>query len=202
MNKSKVSVVTNQIWQKVETIVGWALAALSVLFQIVNLTDTKNESFTLMLWFFFITLAIGVFMIIKGRKRKKLINDFKNYVQILAGDPFNSLDTIAERSNASVDAVKKNLQLMIKKKFFANAVIDEGSNSLILNGRADTQQVLSAKAAESLPKVAPATAQTFAQAQPEVEMLTIKCKGCGGVNIVPRGKVVECEYCGNMIKGE
>ena len=202
MNKSKVSVVTNQIWQKIETILGWALAAFGIVALIMLFTSPKDESYDSVLTMSIIFLALGGLLIIKGKNRKKLIKDFKAYVQILAGDPYNSLDTIAERTNTPVTIVKKNLQQMIKKNYFANAVIDEGSNSLILNGRPDTQQILSTKTMESLSKVPSVQYQAPGQSQPQVEMLTIKCNGCGAVNVVPRGSVVECEYCGNMLKGE
>ena len=202
MNKSKVAIVTNKIWQKIETIFGWTISALSLLFVIIDLTDPSDDTFVPVLVVFLITLALGVLMIVKGTHRKKLIYAFKDYVQILAGDPYNSLDTIADKTGTSVDVVKKNISQMIKKNYFANAKIDEYSNSLILNGKADIQQVLFEKASQSTPF---ATANTPQQVQSTVtaaEMLSIKCKGCGAINVVQRGQVVECEYCGNMIKGE
>lgn len=201
MNKSKVSIVTNQIWQKVESIIGWTLVVFSVIFHMMNFADSDDEAFTTMLVFLSITLAIGIFLVIRGMKRKKLIRDFKNYVQILAGDPYNSLDTIAARTNTSVDVVRRNIELMISKHFFANAVIDRASNSLILNGKADTKQMLSANAMASLQPTVSSNNYPF-QAQQNVEMLTVKCKGCGAINVVQRGRLVECEYCGNIIKGE
>ena len=32
--------------------------------------------------------------------------------------------------------------------------------------------------------------------------ITVKCKGCGGINTIRKGAVSECEYCGSPIKGE
>ena len=195
MNKSKVSVATNQIWGVIESILGWVLAAVSFLVIVSQFSGPKSESFMGVVITYLVFLAIGIIMIRRGKKRKKLINDFKNYVQILAEDPYNSLDTIAEQSNSTIDEVKKNVQQMIKKNYFANAVIDEASNTLILNGTRDAHQILKEKA--RAPKIF-----YIATPAPPVEMLTVKCPGCGGINAVPRGKVIECEYCGNMLKGE
>lgn len=201
MNKSKVAVVSSQIWQKVESILGWIISAFFFLILVVDLTDTSDEAFSLVLVISLLFLALGVFMIIKGKQRKKIICAFKDYVQILAGDPLNSLDTIAEKTGTSVDVVKQNISVMINKNYFANAKIDEYSNTLILNGKADTQQVLSEKASQSVPVSSPIATQKV-QPAAALELLSIKCKGCGAINIVPRGLVAECEYCGNMIKGE
>jgi len=38
--------------------------------------------------------------------------------------------------------------------------------------------------------------------QTDAELVTVKCKGCGGINKIQRGAVGECEYCGSPISGE
>ena len=202
MKKSKVAIVTSQIWQVVEMIVGCCLAGF---FALATILSIGQESFTTEPKVLCaVCIALGAFLIFNSIKRKKLIKAFKEYVQILAGDPFNSLDTIAEATNTSYDVVKKNVAQMIKKNYFANATIDDNARCLILNGKVDTHQVLNDKAQVSqAKKPAPVPKESVAATPaPAVELLSIKCKGCGAINMVGRGKVVECEYCGNMIKGE
>ena len=205
MSSSKVAIIANQTWQKVLSILGWVIAVFSVLLIIMAFVEPPEDGVGSIIVFLLFTLGIGVFMIAKGRSLKKLIADFKQYVQILAGDPYNSIATIAAATMTSPDAVKKNVQKMIKKRLFANAAIDEYSNSIILNGRLDTQQVLSEKAQASMPTVVEYPRQALVAPtynQSGTEMLTVKCRGCGAVNAVPRGGIVECEYCGNMVAGE
>ena len=38
--------------------------------------------------------------------------------------------------------------------------------------------------------------------QTDAELITVKCKGCGGINKIQRGAVGECEYCGSPVSGE
>ena len=38
--------------------------------------------------------------------------------------------------------------------------------------------------------------------QTDAELVTVKCKGCGGINKIQRGAVGECEYCGSPISEE
>ena len=195
MKKSKVAILTNQVWQVVEMIVGCCLAGF---FSLAALLSIGEESFTtgpkIMC---VVCIALGAFLIYKSANRKKLIKTFKKYVQILAGDPYNSLETIAEATNSSYDIVKKNVAQMIRKHYFANASIDENTRSLILSGKTNPQQ-----------REAPAqvsnvdSAPVFMPTTVNVEMLSVKCKGCGAINMVARDQVVECEYCGNMVKGE
>lgn len=202
MNKSKVAIVSNQIWQKIESFLGWTISAFSLLCIIIDLADTNSEDFALLLVFFLITLALGVLLIVKGKRRKKLISTFKDYVQILAGDPNNSLDTIAEKTRTSVDVVRKNVSKMIRKSYFANARIDKNTNSLIFNRKVNTQQILSEKASDSTAFTSTNTSHEVRTTTAATEILSVKCKGCGAVTVVQLGKLVECEYCGNMVKGE
>ena len=38
------------------------------------------------------------------------------------------------------------------------------------------------------------------QNNPRIEYVSVNCRGCGGVNQIPKGTKAECEYCGMMIK--
>lgn len=47
----------------------------------------------------------------------------------------------------------------------------------------------------------PVTASPTTASSAPPELMTVTCKGCGGVNTVEKGQVTECEYCGSKIKG-
>lgn len=193
MKKSKVAVISSRVWQIIEMIAGCFLVGL---FGLVTIVSIGDETFTSdMKTICIILIALGAILIYKSVKRAKLIKDFKKYVQILAGDPCNSLDTIAEATGSSYDAVEKNVAKMIKKHYFANAWINDNTRSLVIGGRQ-----YPGKSYSSAPLSA--SGATQAHTAPDREMLSVICSGCGAVNLVGRGQVVECEYCGNMIKGE
>lgn len=190
MNRSKAAVIIHQFRQKIESFSGWTLAILMGLMIIVSLTDRLSDDVGVYVMMIFL-LAAGVWLILKGKKRKKLISDFRNYVQILAGNPSCPLDVIARKSSTPLETVKSNVRWMIRKGFFVDAVIDEETDRLILNGETATRP--EPEAVRSMPQK---------PVQAEIEMFVVKCSGCGSVHQVPKGRVIPCEYCGNMLKGE
>ena len=186
MNSSKAAILASQARQKLESILGWFLAGFGVLGAIGLVSQIKENGFNIGAFIFALVIAAGgVLLILKGRKTKALVDTFRNYVQFLAADPENSLENLAGATNVSLDEVKKNLREMIKRKFFANASIDEKNNRLIIRRTNDMQQILANSEAASRP----------------VERTAVKCPGCGATIAVERGKTEPCEYCGTMLQG-
>ena len=186
MNSSKTAILAAQLRQKIDSICGWGLAVLAVGGFGVFFTDKNGNRFDpTYLVFGLVLAALAVLLILKARKTKTLVRSFKDYVQLLAGDPENSLENLASATNSSVDEVKKNLREMIKRKFFANASIDEKNNRLIIRRTNDMQQIIANSEAASRP----------------AQKTTAKCPGCGATMAVEVGKVVACDYCGTMLKG-
>lgn len=202
MNNSKVAVAVSRTVSLIQMLAGIAILFFFGLSTIIYLTD-KEWAVEMGVAFFVFVLAfdaLGIWLMILSRKKTKLIKEFKKYVTAISRDPNGFIPDIAASLGTSEDKVKSNLELMIKKKFFSNAFIDQNSNCIIIANR----QVV---AANSVPQAYTNTANTtnnFAtpSAYPAVEMITVKCKGCGGVNTIPMGQVGECEYCGSPIKGE
>ena len=122
---------------------------------------------------------LGIFLIMLSRKRKKLISDFKNYVNIISGNTSGSITNIAEVTGASQDIVINNLELMIKKGYFANAYIDRETNCIVLKANNANKK----ETAEST----------------QNEYITVTCKCCGGINKIEKGKVGECDFCGSPL---
>lgn len=183
---SKTAILVTQARQKLDTILGWFLALFFGLGGIGASIPAEGRKFDGSVLIVAVPLAaLGVFLILKGRKTKKLVKTFKQYVSILAGDPENSLNTLAQSTNTSLDEVKKNLRMMIEKKFFANAVIDEKNQRLILRGTTDMQQIY----------------QNSASVTQVVQKVAVNCPGCGAVNEVPKGSTGKCEYCGCTLQG-
>lgn len=180
MNKSKASIVISSIVEKIQLIAGIIWLLCFGLLTIASFTDAELASDGFLPLCIVMDL-ICISMIYFSRKRHQLIMDFKKYVTILSNSPDNSIAALAASTGASEDVVRKNVEKMIKKKYFAAASIDQ------LTG-----QILFAQ------KIVP---RPSASNTNQPEMITVICKGCGGVNTLPKGQMAECEYCGSSIHG-
>lgn len=180
MNSSKAAIVVSQIIEKLQLIAGTILTILFGLPGIICLFDKKTSAGAIIILFIF--AALGILLIIFSRKRKKLINDFKTYVQILSVDPKVSIDDLASGLGTSQDVVKNNINLMIKKKYFSNAYIDTENNRVVFPVVSEQQQTIAPEAGKS-----------------NIEYITVTCKSCGGINKIAKGIVGECDYCGSPL---
>lgn len=186
MNKSKTVIVLNEIIQKIQMIIG----VCSVLFGIAGfcVANGKFDSMDIFLIIFFV--GVGLLLIYFSVKKKKLIKYFKTYVQKLSADPTGSISNLASAAGTSPDVVKKNLENMINKKFFANAYIDIERNCIVF----PSSNNINVSANTTHSNVQQNTNQ------PEIEYVTVTCKSCGGINKIIKGKVSECDFCGSPIR--
>ena len=129
--------------------------------------------------------ALGVWLIILSRKKAKLIEHFREYVTVISHDGDGFIPDIAASLGVPECIVEKNLEIMIKKRFFSNAFIDRNANSIVI-----------------VNKQAVSTMRPAYHAVPPAMIVTVKCKGCGGVKMMVKGTIGECDYCGSIIKGE
>lgn len=198
MNKSKVAIVVTKTVSIIQMI-----AAVSILFffglgTLVYIfdADASASGGAAALIMCLIFDALGIWLFTLSRKKSKLIKEFKKYVSSVSSNPDGYIPDIATSLGTSEDVVRKNLELMIKKKFFVNAFIDKDSNCIKILNRQNAKVVQQQRVNTN------ANTNTNASAPQAVEMMTVKCSGCGGINTVRRGEVSECDYCGSSIKGE
>lgn len=199
MNKSKVAIAVSKTVGFVQMLAGIATVFVFGICTIVCLCNKYflaygGASFVIVC---LILDALGAWLIILSRKKAKLLKEFKKYVAVISGKPDAYIPDIAASLGVSEDVVKKNLELMIKKNYFANAFVDQNSNCIVITSKQNSTvnavhqpQMHTTEYASS-----PVTSQT-------IERMTIKCKGCGGINTIRKGAIGECDYCGSSIKGE
>lgn len=195
MNKAKVAIAVSKTVSLVQMLVGiWIMFTVGLC--AIALTDKKFMADTGVVFLIFLLIlgALGVWLIVLSRKTTKLIKEFKEYVAVVSNDPDGYIPDIAASLGTSEDVVKKNLELMIKKNYFVNAFIDQNSNCIVI---ANKQNIIDSTAQQPQTNafahaVAPAATQA-------IEMVTIKCKGCGGINTIQKGIISECVYCGSPI---
>lgn len=184
---SKARITVSQIIEKIELIAGIMIAAFFAFVGIICLPEAEGTEIALVCLFFVI---IGILLIRFSRKRHKLIGDFKKYVTAISSDGSGSIEKLSRTMNVAPDVVRTNLDLMIKKKYFVNAFINEETNGIVIGNiiprKEETMQSVNTEASVQ---------RNFKK----IEYMSVTCSGCGGVNKVEKGKSCECEYCGSPL---
>lgn len=186
MNSSKAAIVVSKIIEKIQLIVGIVTTFVFGVIAIYSTFDDEYDGLDVVITFYII-FFIGILLIALSIKRHKLINNFKTYVKILSEDSTGSIDNIATVLNVSTDKVRKELQLMIDKKYFANAYVNFETNRIIFPS---SNVEISENVGQN---------KTTDEHYKSKDYISISCKNCGGMNTVIKGQVGECEYCGSII---
>lgn len=181
MNTSKSAIRVAVILGKFSTIYGWLLA-LSFLVSLFAAPYIKDGVVGFVI-FCLAIIALGVLLIIHGKKVKDRIRRFRNYISIIANQNETSIDQIANMVQLPVNFVLTDMDFMIRKRYFVNAYIDQNTNSIAFQGRA-------ASAARN---------EIHEDPVPDSEMQVVICKSCGAQNQIAKGSVGECEYCGSPL---
>ena len=182
MNTSKAAVVVSAIFGKILSIAGYSSAILGIVGLIVELSGGLVSGDVVFAFFF---LALGVFLIFRGSQIKRRIKRFRRYVSLISLQQMHSLEQIAMSTSQSGDFVRKDLQKMIDKKFFANASINAATNEIVICGMG-SQFASQAHTQQSGPTM-----------QSEQEKFT--CPSCGASGTKPKGVVGNCDYCGSFV---
>ncbi len=203
MNNSKAAVVVSRIISLIQLLSAIVILFFFGILTIIYITDSEWAaeigvgSFIVFLVFD----AIGILLIVLSRKRSRLIKEFRKYVTVISNDPNGFIPDIAAALGTSEDVVKSNIELMIKKKFFANAFIDKNSNCVVIGNRINMSGNVQV-ASQNAGFIENTKISSSAVKMQVPEMITVKCKGCGGINTLLKGQVGECDYCGSAIRGE
>lgn len=187
MDDSKVTVTVSKTVSVIQIIAGVILLFIFGLCTIMYLEDAKfaEEVGISFLVVCLVFDALGILLIILSRRTSKLLKLFPAYAAAVTNDPNGFIPNVAASLGASEDVVKKNMEQMIRRKYFSDAFLDNSANCIVIKKKA--------------PK--PYAAATYKKADVP-ELVTVKCKGCGGVNRLVKGQVGECDYCGSPIRGE
>ena len=182
MNTSKAAVVVSAIFGKILSIAGYSSAILGIVGFIVELSGGLVSGDVVFAFFF---LALGIFLIFRGSQIKRRIKRFRRYVSLISIQQMRSLENLAVNTSQSVDFVRKDLQKMIDKKFFANASINLATSEIVICGT--TSQVASQAHAQHSPTTM----------HSELERFT--CPSCGATGTKTKGVVGNCDYCGSFV---
>ena len=174
MNRSKVAVVASSALGKIASVVGYVLGVCSLLIIFIGFSDLDANGAVAAVILLSFVFAFSVFLVAKGIQIKQRIKRFKRYVSLISNQQMTSLDNIATEVVKSVKYVSDDLQMMIRRKFFANATINSATNEIIIGGAQGAGSTLR-------------------------EMEVYICSGCGASGAKPKGEAVRCEYCGSAV---
>ncbi len=187
-----MAIGTSKIIGLVQMVVGvftlliWGICTLLYLFNNTFSKTVGGVFFTVCLVFD----IIGIIFIVFSRNRKKLTDDFLKYTSAISADPTGSIANLAASIGTTQDKVKKNLELMIKRKFFKNIHINQETNCIII-GNSNTTSNIKTQLTQQMTQMGLIT--------PDIEFLPVTCSCCGGTSRIAKGKVVECNFCGSPI---
>lgn len=198
MKKSKAAIARTKIMIVVQMLVSIIMLLFSTLFLVLYISDWDfAESMGVGQLIIYLSMfVLGITILAAARKSLILLREFKRYVAALGNVENGSIPRLAQYLGAPEEQVRKNLNEMIKRRYFVNAYIDNTTNCLVIANRNHTAAngaQVPHPAADTY--TAPVTTQAPA-------MVTVKCKGCGGINTIQRGTVGVCDYCGSSIAGE
>lgn len=124
---------TLDIWiARIGTAFGWFWGVLYVLIAIVGfceLTDAKDNIDRVMPFVCIGLAAVHFLIVVKSRKTRELVNDFRYYALILAKD--KSITALSKKVKEPPEQVEKKLLKMCKRGYFKGRV-DLGQDRLVL----------------------------------------------------------------------
>ena len=162
---------------------------------ILGFLVSEDHSETAALWMCIVLVAVGAVLIFLGCRQHRFLGDFSKYSALLDRKDRYCVEDIASMTNTSVKRVRANLDRMMRRNYFPDAHWDEERQCIIFHNRIPGQKPEQKHVQPDQQRVAAATGES-------VQMVSVICKSCGGFNKIPKGRTMECEYCGSTIKGE
>jgi len=145
-----------------------AIAAIAII-QENGFTPTPTIATTIIIIF----VAPGMVCVVLSHRIRRRIKRFKKYILLISASGVNSFDELAAKTGRDADFVKKDIGVMVMKKYFSNATIDWQNNRILIGG-------------------------ANVAAAPVDHAVTTTCAACGAVLKKAPGLPVTCEYCGSV----
>lgn len=177
---TKSSLMVNIIVGKISTVAGWVIACFFGLITLTSIFDNVKDGLSVVIFCLFVT-GLGILAIINGRRTKKRIKRFKQYIEIISNQNTTNFDDIAQLTGQSVDFVVSDMRGMVERKYFVGAYIDINAHEIVFKNRKNE------------------SAKTYKVTTVPRETQAVVCKSCGASNQIVQDSTGECEYCGSAI---
>ena len=132
----------------------------------------------------YVFMIAGLVQIIRGKRRKRLIQLFRKLDAILSTNSFRSMEQLASAAGMPVAKTEKYIVELFAKGYFENAYFDTERNCIVFTG-----EVPSVEEASNAAQVTEVPA----------EYARVTCNSCGAKNKIQKGTVVKCEFCGTYL---
>lgn len=198
MRRSKIKTGSMLFWASVQYLCAAPILALFGLLTpialLIVLIDAGDMLDTLLLCL--LMDALGLYLLRSGQKKTALVKKCDVYMENLPQVPNGHIPELAAVLGKTEEEVRQDMDALLGKGLVEGIYLDWNTNCIItLSGapaaapEQDTEPEQCVRAEEK-------------PGEPEVELVTVKCACCGGLNAVPRGARGECEYCGSEISAE
>lgn len=202
--KSKSSIFASGIFARVSIVLGALIALFGMLMTITGITTDaldNNSSYIAVIVFCICICVGGVFLLVNGIRTVNRISRFRRYIALISQMNIQSIQEISRQMSQQPEFTIKDLNNMIRKRYFMNAYIDVAAGKIIILHATASQ---GNPAAQNAPSQNPAPVQSNAPSQPQApaapQPVTVNCSGCGAVNSMIPGQGMSCEYCGSPLK--
>ena len=195
LKTSKAAVVLSAIWGKVMIVFGFfsLIIVLGVAILLVDPTyrdDEVTDEAIILTLILFGVLTIAALR--KGFGNFGRIKRFRKYVSLISVQNITSIDRLAGETGKSASFVRRDLQKMIKKGFFANASISAATDEIIIGGRTSSDPHHPQDSGRDQ------TPDAGRDTRHEIEAFT--CNACGASGTKQKGVVGKCEYCDSAVR--
>ena len=178
MRTSKAALIVSAVLGKIFSICGYVVGipVLIALSSSVVDRDGLSPEATMAGVIF---LALSVLAVAKGMQIKRRIRRFKRYVRLISAQRLTSIEKLAAETGKPFAFVYKDLQKMIKRKYFVNAAIDAEKKQISIGDKGASGHIPSG-----------------------ARMKVVDCVNCGANNIAIAGRITQCEYCGSYLSAD
>lgn len=174
---------------KTKTIINWIAAVISLLMVIGSVGvmvsppkegETKGETWAgiVVLVLFALIAGFCIYRIVKLKKQKRMLANYREYIARLSNDKEKSLGKVALGMNLPVEKVEADVNALIKLGLIKNAYIDKSAHTLILPEYDLYDKI------------------------PDVVLVTVKCDCCGGNSRIPENTIGSCQFCGSPVSAK
>ena len=172
---SKVVLTTHAFLGKICRILGCFISIPFFLVTILAISMLPNGGKLSTVFIMLLYTLVGVALVVSGTLLKRRIRRYREYVHLISEKSMTSFAELARATRQSSAYVKNDLQSMIKSKYFSNATIEEGKESIVIWRPFDGVDATG------------------------LDLETVICISCGAKVTKRRNTVSNCEYCGSLI---
>ena len=156
----------------------------------IDVDRPGEESHIAQLIVCFCFAALGAWLLYRGIRQNRLIQDCSRYAVALTSSKAVTLGNLASVLGEDSGQVRSKLDRMIRLGYLEGVYIDNSTDCIVFleNQCGDPKGKLPIRGGN----------KTELKRQ---EMVPVTCPACGGVTMVPLHEAGQCDYCGSRIQG-